>query len=101
MAKINVINTEISVINTNGNDYISLTDMTNARKGESRAADVIKNWIRTRYAIESMSVWEQIHKPNFKVVESDHFKERLIKLNQIAIQQMSVLQNIENRKLLK
>ena len=27
--------------------------------------------------------------------------ERLIKLNQIAIQQMSVLQDVENRKLLK
>jgi len=27
--------------------------------------------------------------------------ERLIKLNQIAIQQMCVLENIENRKLLK
>ena len=28
-------------------------------------------------------------------------KERLIKLNQIAIQQMSILQEVENRKLLK
>ena len=28
-------------------------------------------------------------------------KERLLKLNQIAIQQMRVLQNVENRKLLK
>jgi hypothetical protein len=28
-------------------------------------------------------------------------KERLIKLNQIAIQQMKILQNVENRKLLK
>jgi len=28
-------------------------------------------------------------------------QERLIKLNQIAIQQMSVLQDVENRKLLK
>jgi len=28
-------------------------------------------------------------------------KERLVKLNQIAIQQMTILQNIENRKLLK
>jgi len=27
--------------------------------------------------------------------------DRLIKLNQIAIQQMSVLQEVENRKLLK
>jgi hypothetical protein len=28
-------------------------------------------------------------------------KERLIKLNRIAIQQMSILQEVENRKLLK
>ncbi len=28
-------------------------------------------------------------------------KERLIKLNQIAIQQMSILEAVENRKLLK
>lgn len=28
-------------------------------------------------------------------------KDRLIKLNKIAIQQMSILQDIENRKLLK
>lgn len=28
-------------------------------------------------------------------------KERLIKLNQIAIQQLKILQNVDNRKLLK
>jgi hypothetical protein len=28
-------------------------------------------------------------------------KERLVKLNQIAIQQMSILHNLQNRKLLK
>ena len=44
------------------------------KKGASRAADIIKNWLRTRYAIEFLSVWEQINNPNFKVVESDHFK---------------------------
>lgn len=55
-------------------DYISLTDMANAKESESRAADIIKNWLRTRYAIEFLSVWEQINNPNFKVVESDHFK---------------------------
>lgn len=38
------------------------------------AADIIKNWLRTRYAIEFLSVWEQINNSNFKVVESDHFK---------------------------
>jgi len=48
--------------------------MANSKGGDSRAADIIKNWIRTRYAIEFLSVWEQINNPFFKVVESDHFK---------------------------
>ncbi len=74
MAKINVENTEITVISIENKDYISLTDMANAKESESRAADIIKNWLRTRYAIEFLSVWEQINNPTFKVVESDHFK---------------------------
>lgn len=48
--------------------------MANSKDGDSRAADVIKNWIRNRYVIEFLSVWEQINNPFFKVVESDHFK---------------------------
>ena len=55
-------------------DYISLTDMANGKQSESRAADVIKNWIRTRYTIEFLGTWEMIHNPNFKVVEFDHFR---------------------------
>jgi len=74
MAKINVENTEITVLSIEERDYISLTDMANAKESESRAADIIKNWLRTRYAIEFLSVWEQINNSNFKVVESDHFK---------------------------
>ncbi len=74
MAKIKVENSEITIISVEERDYISLTDMANAKEGESRAADIIKNWFRTRYALEFLSVWEQINNPNFKVVESDHFK---------------------------
>ncbi len=74
MAKTKVENTEITVLSIEDKDYISLTDMANAKESESRAADIIKNWLRTRYAIEFLSVWEQINNPNFKVVESDHFK---------------------------
>lgn len=48
--------------------------MANSKESENRAADIIKNWLRTRFAIEFLSVWEQINNPNFKVVESDHFK---------------------------
>lgn len=74
MAKIKIEKNEITVVNENNEDFISLTDMANAKEGESRAADIIKNWIRTRYALEFLSTWEMIHNPNFKVVESDHFK---------------------------
>ncbi|WP_443702908.1 KilA-N domain-containing protein [Prevotella sp.] len=74
MAKIKVQNTEITVLNVNEQDYISLTDMAGAKDGDSRAADVIKNWIRNRYTIEFLGTWEMIHNPNFKVVEFDHFK---------------------------
>lgn len=56
-------------------DYISLTDMASAKEGDSRSADIIKNWIRNRYTIEFLGTWEVIHNPNFKVVEFDHFRK--------------------------
>ena len=74
MAKIIVQNTEITVLSQDDKDYISLTDMANGKQSESRAADIIKNWIRTRYTIEFLGTWEMIHNPNFKVVEFDHFR---------------------------
>ena len=74
MAKIKVEDTEISVVSYKEQDYISLTDMANAKESESRAADIIKNWLRNRYTIEFLGTWEMIHNPYFKVVEFDHFK---------------------------
>lgn len=73
MAKITVEKTEISIITVAERDYISLTDMANAKESESRAADIIKNWLRTRYTLEFLGTWELIHNPNFKLVEFDHF----------------------------
>ena len=74
MAKINVENSEITIISIEERDYISLTDMANAKESESRAADIIKNWLRNRYTLEFLGTWEQINNPSFKVVEFDHFK---------------------------
>lgn len=74
MAKIKVQSTEITVVSFEERDYISLTDMANAKENESRAADIIKNWLRNRYTIEFLGTWELMHNPNFKVVEFDHFK---------------------------
>ncbi|MDD2797930.1 MAG: KilA-N domain-containing protein [Bacteroidales bacterium] len=74
MSKITVQNADISVVRFNEQDYISLTDMANAKESESRAADIIKNWLRNRYTLEFLGTWEIVHNPNFKVVEFDHFK---------------------------
>ena len=71
---IHIDNAEISLLQQGQEDYISLTDMANAKESESRAADIIKNWIRNRYTIEFLGTWEMIHNPDFKVVEFDHFK---------------------------
>ena len=67
--KLNVQGTEITLISDMGNDYICLTDMAGAKSDEVRAADVIKNWLRNRYTIEFLGTWEQIHNPNFNVVD--------------------------------
>lgn len=75
MAKITVQNKQITVLKWEERDYISLTDMASAKKGDSRSADIIKNWIRNRYTIEFLGTWEVIHNPDFKVVEFDHFKK--------------------------
>ena len=75
MAKINVKDTKITILSVDERDYISLTDMANAKESESRAAVIIKNGIRTRYTLEFLV--EQINNSNFKVVEFDHFKTQL------------------------
>ncbi len=48
--------------------------MANAKEGGARAADIIKNWLRTRTTLEFLGTWEQLYNPAFKVVEFDHFK---------------------------
>jgi len=73
-ATIKVQNIEIGVVSFKESDYISLTDIANSKEGGSRAADVIKNWIRTRTTLEFIGTWEQLYNPDFKVVEFDHFK---------------------------
>jgi len=71
---INVQNVLVQIISEKEMDYICITDMANAKENESRAADIIKNWIRNRYTLEFLGTWEQMNNPNFKVVEFHHFK---------------------------
>ena len=74
MAKLKVLEQDITTITYYEKDYISLTDIANSKDGEQRAADIIKNWIRNRGTLEFIGTWEELYNPDFKVVEFDHFK---------------------------
>lgn len=65
----------ITVSMADEEDYICITDMAAAKSDNSRAADVIRNWLRNRSTLEFLSTWEEMYNPNFKVFESEHFKK--------------------------
>ncbi|MCI5741465.1 MAG: KilA-N domain-containing protein [Lachnospiraceae bacterium] len=71
---ITVQNIPITISKADMEDYICITDMAVAKSDNSRAADIVKNWLRNRNTLEFLGTWEQIYNPNFKVVEFDHFK---------------------------
>ena len=71
---INVQNVPISISKQELDNYICITDIAKAKTGESRSADVVKNWLRNRNTLEFLGTWEMIYNSDFKVVEFDHFK---------------------------
>ena len=71
---ITVQNLPITISKEDIDDYICITDIAAAKSDDSRAADVIKNWMRNRNTLEFLGTWEQIYNNNFKVVEFDHFR---------------------------
>jgi hypothetical protein len=73
---ISVQDIDITIASFDIDDYICITDMAKAKGGESRAADIIKNWIRNRATLEFLGTWESMFNPDFKVVEFDHFKSQ-------------------------
>jgi len=71
--KIIVEGAEITILQNDENDFISLTDMARYRD-QDRTNYVIQNWMRTRSAIEFCGLWEQLNNPTFKSIEFDAFK---------------------------
>ncbi|MDR2358775.1 MAG: KilA-N domain-containing protein, partial [Prevotellaceae bacterium] len=74
MAKINVKNTDLTIIQYNNEDYVCITDLARYKNAE-HTDDVIKNWLRNRNTIELLGIWEYLHNPNFKPVEFDGFRK--------------------------
>ncbi len=72
MVKINVKDTEVSVIRVQDKDYISLTDMLKAKDGEF----FFSNWLRNRNTVEFLGIWEKLNNPNFNCAEIDIIKSQ-------------------------
>ena len=65
MAKIKVQNTEISVVQYNDEDYISLTDMARSQMQEH----IIFRWLSLKSTIEYLGEWETLYNPHFNCTE--------------------------------
>jgi hypothetical protein len=73
MAKINVQNTEVTVVFINNNDYISITDIAKHKSDDSNAT--ISNWMRNRNTIEFLGLWETLYNSDFKPLEFEGFRK--------------------------
>ena len=56
MAKMNVKQTDVTILKINEDDYISSTDI--AKFKSSEPSDDIANWMRNRNTIEYLGIWE-------------------------------------------
>ncbi len=65
MAKVTVLDNDITILKIEEQDYISLTDMLKAKDGDF----FISDWLRNRNTIEYLGIWEKIHNPNFNYGE--------------------------------
>ena len=65
MAKLTVLENEITILKVNDQDYISLTDMLKSKDGEF----FISDWLRNRNTIEYLGIWEKIYNPDFNYGE--------------------------------
>ena len=63
--KIEVQGRPITIIDTNEQEYISLTDMLKAKEGDF----FISDWLRNRNTVEFLGIWEKVHNPNFNYGE--------------------------------
>jgi len=73
MAKINVQQTGVTILQINDIDYISLTDI--AKVKSNNPTEVVSNWIRNRNTIEYLGIWETLYNPNFKPLEFEGFRK--------------------------
>jgi hypothetical protein len=74
--KIEIGNQIISVnLSENERDYISLTDMAKFKGADTGL--IISHWLTTKYTIQFMGLWEQMHNKDFNVTEFRNIKNEV------------------------
>lgn len=76
MKKLNTQGLQIYTFQQNEGDFISLTDMARYKNVDDPRY-VIQNWMKTRFTVEFIGLWEQFHNENFNRVEFDTFKKEV------------------------
>ncbi|MCD4789211.1 MAG: KilA-N domain-containing protein [Bacteroidales bacterium] len=66
--KIEIKGSEITIVKSNKEDYISITDIAKYKNPEATGL-VISHWLSNRYSIEFIGLWEKMHNPDFNVTE--------------------------------
>jgi len=57
--------TTVAIVRRDEQDFISLTEMLRAKKGDFFVGD----WLRNRNTMEFLGVWERVHNPNLNCGE--------------------------------
>ncbi|HEY2581750.1 MAG TPA: KilA-N domain-containing protein [Mucilaginibacter sp.] len=68
---ITVKGTDITIINKNNDDFISLTDMV---KNFDGGGALIESWLKNKDTILFLGIWEQINNPDFNSPEFEGIK---------------------------
>ena len=63
----------VRMMKINGADFICLTNIARFKNPEFHA-DVMRNWMRSKMTVAFLGLWEQLHNPDFNMVEFDQFK---------------------------
>ena len=72
MTKINIKDTEVSILQVDNMDYICLTDMIKVKDGDFFVTD----WLRNRNTLEYLGIWEQVYNPVFNYGEFATIKSK-------------------------
>ena len=71
--KITVLTETIRVQQIQEDDFISLTDIAKYKNADNPRF-IIQNWMRTRFTVEFLGIWEHLNNPGFNRVEFEAVK---------------------------